>query len=63
MTIHGWEKEDYENHFKCPSCSLKYGHHKTNVCYNCEECSKCCICDSIEIITAKEMIKIIKESL
>ena len=28
----------------CPACGFQYGHHKTKICINCQECSKCCQC-------------------
>jgi len=40
----------------CPGCGLKYGHHNTGVCVNCEECSKCCRCSQKTIIKADEFI-------
>lgn len=48
----------------CPSCGLKYGHHKTKVCKKCELCTSCVkdsspcdICKDKEIITAKDFIE------
>ena len=43
---HGVPKE----YTACPACGKQYGHHKTKVCLNCQECEPCCeksgLCDS-----------------
>jgi len=46
----------------CPSCGFQYGHHKTRVCINCQECSKCCQCDNPEMEDADIAVpKILEE--
>jgi hypothetical protein len=37
-----------EKYTACPSCGRQYGHHRTTVCMNCEECSACCRCSKTE---------------
>lgn len=36
------------NFTACPGCGKQFGHHKTKVCMNCEQCSKCCTCKEEE---------------
>jgi hypothetical protein len=48
----------------CPGCGRQYGHHKTKVCKNCEECSACHAdnpCDKPEFQSASVMIALILE--
>ena len=41
----------------CPGCGRRYGHHKTKVCRNCEECSSCCRCGAQDLVDADIFIK------
>lgn len=40
----------------CPGCGRKYGHHKTKVDINSQECSKCATVD-VELVTAEYFIE------
>jgi hypothetical protein len=42
----------------CPCCGRKYGHHKTKVDINSEECSKCAT-GNVELFTSKYFIETI----
>ena len=39
----------------CPACGRLYGHHRTKVCANCEECSKCCSCGEQRLLEEHEL--------
>ena len=48
----------------CPGCGRKYGHHKTKVDLNSEECSSCCKQynrENVELVEAKYFIEEILE--
>lgn len=46
---YGVPKED----ISCPCCGKVY---RGKVCANCEECRKCCTCDSPDLVSATAMI-------
>ncbi len=47
----------------CPSCGKIYGHHRTKVCSQCEECEPCCKarpinqCDGSGLVTADQFVE------
>jgi len=48
----------------CPGCGLKYGHHRTKVDLNSEECSKCVKDfnrENVDLVTADYFIETILE--
>lgn len=55
--VYGVPKEE----ISCPSCGFKYGHHRTKVDKNSEECSKCAIekygKDKVDLISAAVFIQ------
>jgi len=47
----------------CPGCGRQYGHHNTKICIECQECSKCCFCESPELKSLEDEIQNILGSM